>query len=90
MRQYKSEIGFVQQDPYGALPPFMSIQRILEEPMIVNGIKDKEKRLKRIHQVMEELKMTPVEDFLKKYPHMLSGGQQQRIVIARSLVLNPS
>ncbi len=89
MRQYKSEIGFVQQDPYGALPPFMSIQRILEEPMIVNGIKDKDKRLKRIHQVMEELKMTPVEDFLKKYPHMLSGGQQQRVVIARSLVLNP-
>ncbi len=89
MRQYKSEIGFVQQDPYGALPPFMSIQRILEEPMIVNGIKDKNKRLKRIHEVMQELKMTPVEDFLKKYPHMLSGGQQQRIVIARSLVLNP-
>ena len=89
MRQYKSEVGFVQQDPYGALPPFMTIQRILEEPMIVNGIKDKAERRARLEQVMTELKLTPIVDFLDKYPHMLSGGQQQRIVIARALVLNP-
>jgi len=31
---------------------------------------------------MEEVKLTPVEDFLEKFPHMLSGGQQQRVVIA--------
>jgi len=33
--------------------------------------------------------MTPVENFLTKFPHMLSGGQQQRIVIARAMILNP-
>src|SRR5689334_9384822 len=32
MRWYRSQVGYVQQDPFGALAPFMSIQRILEEP----------------------------------------------------------
>lgn len=57
--------------------------------MIVNNIKNREERIERIREVMKELKLTPVDDFLKKFPHMLSGGQQQRVVLARSLVLNP-
>lgn len=89
MRHYRSQIGYVQQDPYGALAPFMTVERILEEPMIVNGIKDKTERLRRINKAMTEVKMTPVDDFLQKYPHMLSGGQQQRIVIARAMVMEP-
>ncbi len=48
MLEYRSKIGFVQQDPYGALPPFMSIQRILEEPLIINGIKRQAERLERV------------------------------------------
>jgi peptide/nickel transport system ATP-binding protein len=86
---YRSNVGYVQQDPYGALPPFMSIHRILEEPMIINGIKSKTEREQRIHSVMEEVKMSPVEEFTPKFPHMLSGGQQQRVVIARSMMLEP-
>ncbi|MGD9376241.1 MAG: ATP-binding cassette domain-containing protein, partial [Anaerolineae bacterium] len=33
MRRYRSNVGYVQQDPYGALAPFMNIERILEEPL---------------------------------------------------------
>lgn len=89
MREFRFEVGYVQQDPYGALPPFMTIQQILEEPLIINGIKDKEKRLERIRKAMDEVKLHPSEDFLPKFPHMLSGGQQQRIVIARAMILGP-
>jgi peptide/nickel transport system ATP-binding protein len=89
MRAYRSNVGYVQQDPYGALPPFMNVQRILEEPMIVNGVKSKEARNQRLREVMEEVKMTPIDDFVNKFPHMLSGGQQQRVVIARSMMLEP-
>ena len=89
MRQYRSHVGYVQQDPYGALPPFMNVQRILEEPMVINGIKSKEARDQRLRSVMEEVKMTPIDDFVAKFPHMLSGGQQQRVVIARSMMLEP-
>jgi len=89
LREYRSKIGFVQQDPYGALPPFMSIQRILAEPLIINGIKDPVEREQRIRKVMDEVKLNPVDDFIDKFPHMLSGGQQQRVVIARAMILEP-
>ena len=89
MHWYHSHVGYVQQDPYGALPPFMSIQRILEEPLIVGGVKNKEERLQRVRKAMEEVKLSPVDDFLLKYPHMLSGGQQQRVVIARAMIMEP-
>lgn len=89
MRWYRSQIGYIQQDPYGALAPFMSIQRILEEPLIINGFTDAADRLRRIEKVLEEVKLTPVNEVLHKFPHMLSGGQQQRVVIARAMLLEP-
>jgi len=89
LRQYRFKVGYVQQDPYGALPPFMTVQKILEEPLIVSGMKDAEERLARIHKVMLEVKLHPPEDYLSKFPHMLSGGQQQRIVIARAMLREP-
>jgi peptide/nickel transport system ATP-binding protein len=89
LRDYRFDIGYVQQDPYGALPPFMSVQQILEEPLIISGVKDKQERLDRIHKSMNEVKLHPVEDFLQKFPHTLSGGQQQRVVIARAMILEP-
>jgi peptide/nickel transport system ATP-binding protein len=89
MRWYHARVGYVQQDPFGALAPFMTVERILEEPLLIGGVRKKEERLRRIHKVMEEVKMAPVEDFLAKFPHMLSGGQQQRIVIARAMIMEP-
>ena len=89
LKWYRTQVGYVQQDPYGALPPFMSVQRILAEPLIIGGVKDKEEINDRINRVMTEVKMTPVSDFLTKFPHMLSGGQQQRMVIARAMIMKP-
>lgn len=87
LRWYRAQIGYVQQDPYGALPPFMDVHRILIEPLVINNFRgDKEQR---IREVLEEVKLTPVEDFLHKFPHQLSGGQQQRLVIARAIILKP-
>ncbi len=84
----RSNVGFVQQDPYGALAPFMNVRKILSEPLLINGIPKHEQEA-RIRAAMEEVRLTPVDDFLHKYPHMLSGGQQQRLVIARSIILEP-
>ena len=86
---YHSQVGYVQQDPYGALPPFMSVQKILSEPLLINGMGDRNEREKRIYETLEEVRLLPVEDLLPKFPHMLSGGQQQRLVIARAIVLRP-
>jgi peptide/nickel transport system ATP-binding protein len=87
LRWYRRQIGYVQQDPYGALPPFMDVHRILMEPLVINDFQGDRER--RIREVLEEVKLTPVEDFLYKFPHQLSGGQQQRLVIARAMILRP-
>lgn len=89
LKWYRRETGLVQQDPFGALPSFMTVKRILEEPLIIHGFKDRKERDEKIYKALERVKLTPVEDFIGKYPHMLSGGQQQRLVIARSIILEP-
>lgn len=86
---YRRQVGYVQQDPFGALAPFMTVQQILEEPLIVHGVKSAKERVDRVRKVMDEVKLSPVDDFLSKYPHMLSGGQQQRVVIARAMIMEP-
>ena len=89
LKWYRSQVGYVQQDPYGALPPFMSVRRVLEEPLLIHRMKGRQQREQRIREVLEEVRLVPVEDFLPKFPHMLSGGQQQRVVIARAMILRP-
>jgi len=89
MRWYRTKVGYVQQDPFGALPTFMDVRRILTEPLIINGIRDPEERQRRIGKALDEVKLTPHAEFLPKFPHMLSGGQQQRVVIARAMILEP-
>ena len=84
----RSQVGFVQQDPYGALAPFMNVGTILREPLITNKV-PKHEHGQRIRQTLEEVRLIPVDDFLQKFPHMLSGGQQQRVVLARAIILRP-
>ncbi len=85
---YSRNVGLVQQDPYGAMPPFMTIKNILEEPLKVHNV-EKAVIGKRVYEMLEEVGLTPPEDYLNKYPHMLSGGQLQRVAIARALILGP-
>jgi len=86
---YRKKAALVQQDPFGALPSFMSIRRVLEEPLIIHKLGDKEERIEKVNKSLEEVRLTPIEDFAPKYPHMLSGGQLQRVAIARALILDP-
>ncbi len=90
MKRHRARVGYVQQDPYAALPPFMRIGRLLEEPLRIHGVKSSEERYRRAAKVLEEVRLTPPDDFLAKFPHMLSGGQQQRVAIARALILQPA
>jgi len=89
LKWYRRQTGLVQQDPFGALPSHFTIYRILEEPLLINKIGTPQERKEMIFKALEEVKLTPIEDFVSKYPHMLSGGQMQRVVIARALIMRP-
>ncbi len=89
MKDYRARVGYVQQDPYGALPPFMNVRRILEEPLIIHGVRSRVDRHRRIDEALEEVGLGSAAEIRDTFPHQLSGGQQQRVVIARALLLRP-
>lgn len=79
----------IHQDPYDSINPRMRVADIIVEPLEIHGIGNKNKRYKRVIEVLREVKLDPPEDIAKKHPHMLSGGQRQRVVLARAMALNP-
>jgi peptide/nickel transport system ATP-binding protein len=79
----------IHQDPYDSINPRMRIEKIVSEPLEIHKIGNKDDRLKRVIEVLHEVKLEPAEEIIKKYPHMLSGGQRQRVVLARALSLRP-
>jgi peptide/nickel transport system ATP-binding protein len=89
-RILRKETQMIWQDPFGSLDPRRTILESLLEPLEIHGIgESSEERLDMILRILEDVKLTPPEDFIYRYPHMLSGGQRQRVVIARALLLRP-
>jgi peptide/nickel transport system ATP-binding protein len=84
---YRREAQIIYQDPFSSLNPFFTVYKTLEEPLIVNKVEGDRSEL--IYKALGDVKLTPVEEFVGKYPHMLSGGQRQRVAIARALILKP-
>ena len=89
LRKLRMECQMVYQDPYDSINPRMRISDIISEPLEIHKIGTKESRHEMVLDALRQVKLEPVEDIAKKYPHMLSGGQRQRTVIARALVVKP-
>lgn len=78
------QVQMVFQDPYGSLHPRHTIGDILEEPLQIHGIADRDRR---INTLLDRVGLNRA--FRDRYPHQLSGGQRQRVAIARALILEP-
>jgi peptide/nickel transport system ATP-binding protein len=88
LKPLRRRMQVVFQDPYESLNARMTIQSIVEEPLIVQGLVGSGMQ-ERVNKVLEDVELTPPEEFLFRYPHELSGGQRQRVALARALVLQP-
>ncbi|MEM0049899.1 MAG: ABC transporter ATP-binding protein [Candidatus Bathyarchaeia archaeon] len=86
MRQLRSKMQIVFQDPYSSLDPRYLIKDIISEPLRSFGSK-KQEAYERAAELLHEVGLS--EDFMNMYPHQLSGGQRQRVALARALALNP-
>jgi len=89
LKKLRMQCQMVYQDPYDAVNPRMKISDIISEPLEIHNIGNKESRFQMVLDALKEVKLEPIQDIAKKYPHMLSGGQRQRVVIARALVVKP-
>ncbi len=89
LKKIRMNCQMIHQDPYDSINPRMKIGDIIAEPLEIHKIGNKQDRVKRVIEVLQEVKLEPADEIIKKYPHMLSGGQRQRIVLARALSLKP-
>lgn len=87
MRLMRRQMQMIFQDPYGSLNPRMKAATIIEEPLVIHNIGDKNQRAEEVVELMKMVGLDPA--YRKRYPHEFSGGQRQRIGIARALALRP-
>ncbi|WP_184088784.1 ABC transporter ATP-binding protein [Anaerocolumna cellulosilytica] len=87
MRQIRTQIQMVFQDPYSSLNPRKQVYDILAAPMLYHGICTRQDVLKQVNRLLELVGLAGKSK--ERYPHEFSGGQRQRIGIARALSLNP-
>jgi oligopeptide/dipeptide ABC transporter ATP-binding protein len=90
-KDYRLGVQIIHQDPYASLNPSHVVHKILSAPLLRHGFAaNRQLARDRVVQLLEIVDLTPVEDFLTKFPHQLSGGQRQRVSVARALTVNPS
>jgi peptide/nickel transport system ATP-binding protein len=88
LKQFRRQVQFIFQDPFGSLNPRMTVYDIIEEPLVIHGIGDARLRREMVHELVTLVGLDLRH--VKRYPHSFSGGQRQRIGIARALALRPS
>lgn len=87
MRNLRTKMQIIFQDPYSSLSPRLPVGEIIGEAVRQHGLVSKEEYDSYITKVMNSCGLQ--EYHKDRYPHEFSGGQRQRICIARALALNP-
>nr|WP_148234815.1 ABC transporter ATP-binding protein [Pseudooceanicola batsensis] len=87
LRNKRSEMQIVFQDPFGSLSPRMTCAQIIAEGLSVHKMATERPVRDLVAEVMGEVGLNP--ETMDRYPHEFSGGQRQRIAIARAMILRP-
>jgi oligopeptide transport system ATP-binding protein len=86
-RRMRRQMQMIFQDPFGSLNPRLTVERIVEEPLVTHKVGGNRERRERVAEILRTVGLLP--EHMQRFPHEFSGGQRQRIMIARALVLQP-
>ncbi|WP_410791821.1 ABC transporter ATP-binding protein [Kribbella sp. C-35] len=81
-------IGYLPQQPSGALNPVRRIGAVLKEIARLHAPRAHVRQ--RVLDALQQAQLPDGEQLLRRYPHQLSGGQQQRVVLAHELIGRPA
>ncbi|MBP3037346.1 ABC transporter ATP-binding protein [Arthrobacter sp. zg-ZUI100] len=88
LRQLRSQLQIVFQDPMGSLNPRMRVGEIIAEPLLLPGTPVAARHHgARVAEMLDAVGLP--REAAHRYPHQFSGGQRQRIAIARALICEP-
>jgi peptide/nickel transport system ATP-binding protein len=85
-RQLRRDVQMVFQDPAASLNPRHTVEHVLIEPLLIDGLA-RPTATTRVYSALEEVGLETNHGH--RYPHQLSGGQRQRVAIARALLREP-
>lgn len=88
LRDIRSKVGVVFQDPGSSLNPRWPIGQSIAEPLSLHTQMDRAQRESRVKTLLEQVQLPAA--MRNRFPHQLSGGQRQRVGIARALALEPT
>ena len=88
LRELRSRVGIVFQDPASSLNPRQTIGWSIAEPLLVHGTASAAERAERVRELLVAVQLDP--SWAERFPHQLSGGQRQRVAVARALALRPA
>ncbi|MGV6875076.1 ABC transporter ATP-binding protein [Pseudochelatococcus sp. B33] len=88
MRSVRASVQMVFQDPFASLNPRMTVERLVAEPLHIQGTLGAAAIRDRVVELLQRVGLP--SSSLRRYPFEFSGGQRQRICIARALALNPA
>jgi oligopeptide/dipeptide ABC transporter ATP-binding protein len=86
LKDYRTVVQAVFQDPWSSLSPRMRVRNIVAEPLRINSKMSRAEVDERVKEVLNSVGLRPEQASM--YPHEFSGGQRQRIAIARALATN--
>ena len=87
LRNLRSKMQMIFQDPMASLDPRMSVQELIQESLDIHNTGTKAERKKAVEEIAEKVGIA--KSALEKFPHEFSGGQRQRISIARAVINKP-
>jgi oligopeptide/dipeptide ABC transporter ATP-binding protein len=87
LKEYRTTVQAVFQDPWSSLSPRMRVREIVAEPLVVNRRVSSVEVKHRVAEILASVGLRPQQADL--YPHEFSGGQRQRIAVASALVSSP-
>ncbi|MCX5577710.1 ABC transporter ATP-binding protein [Kaistia terrae] len=85
-----AEIGFIAQNPFGALNPVLRLSRQFENVVRAHRRLDRKEIRRQALAMLGHVGIHQPERVLDGYAHELSGGMAQRVVIALALMLDPT